>query len=626
MKIFIITILLTLSPAISPKQNVLYVGGDGNYESITQAIEDARDGDIIYIYKGVYKENIVIDKRLTIIGEDREETIIDGRYKDFVIEILKESVIKNLTVRNSGGYASNAGIKIYSKKNVLANLTIYRNNIGIFINERNNTIINCTFHSNGEGIYINSSSNTIRGSFFSHNALGIHSNSGIKIERSYFYTNGIGIYLHNSSNTEIRECGIENNNDNQGGVCLWSCQNVSINLCSFKNNGWGIRTIQSSSIKIKDSSFLRNTHSGLWILNSEVDISKCEILDNLRYGIAVTESYCKIRNCNIFNRLGLLCVRSTCDARYNWWGCFLGPSLLHTRKERIYGRVYVFPWLLERVDCGFSIDYKPFPVEVERPPISLRGLDSDSDGVPDWWERKWGYNPYTFENHRNLDPDEDGLNNVEECFTDKWGSNPFKKDIFLELDWMGSNKPIWTSKIVESFARKNISLHIDTGNLGGGEEIPYLPNFGYEGLRLLYWKYFLNNNLSNPRKGIFHYGLICDYGPARGFSFIGWDHLDSFVICAQMIKESLPHIPKNRIIACGIMHEIGHTLGLTVIDYGGIDNYMTTVPSLEWMKYRNYKSCMNYLYTYRIIDFSDGEEFNDWENMELSFFKDTHFP
>jgi hypothetical protein len=271
--------------------------------------------------------------------------------------------------------------------------------------------------------------------------------------------------------------------------------------------------------------------------------------------------------------------------------------------------------------------------------IPLPGFDSDGDLAPDWWEEKWGYDPYVWDNHRSLDPEKDGLNNLEECFTDKWGSNPFKKDIFLELDWMTTKDPANISnkpptgligKIVESFRKHNITLHVDDGDLGGGEEIPYLSHFSYAELRHFYWKYFLHNNLNNPRKGIFRYGLICNYGPGRGFSFIGWDHLDSFMLSAEAIHLTFPDVPRGQLITGGILHEVGHTLGLTVDDHIGIDNYVSVVPfTLQWIKYRNYKSSMNYQYTYEIIDFSDGThglgDFDDWGNIDLSFFKNTDF-
>ena len=48
----------------------LYVGGDGpgNYSAIQNAINDANIGDTIFVYSGVYFENIVVDISITLIG------------------------------------------------------------------------------------------------------------------------------------------------------------------------------------------------------------------------------------------------------------------------------------------------------------------------------------------------------------------------------------------------------------------------------------------------------------------------------------------------------------------------------------------------------------------------------
>ena len=78
------------------------------------------------------------------------------------------------------------------------------------------------------------------------------------------------------------------------------------------------------------------------------------------------------------------------------------------------------------------------------------------------------------------------------------------------------------------------------------------------------------------------------------------------------------------------MHETGHTLGLIADDFGGNDNQASIYPKYkEFWIYRNYKSVMNYRFTYFILDYSDGDngkiDYNDWGNMEFDFFKNTHF-
>lgn len=52
------------------------------------------------------------------------------------------------------------------------------------------------------------------------------------------------------------------------------------------------------------------------------------------------------------------------------------------------------------------------------------GADSDSDGMPDWWEIKYGLNPQSTAD-ANADPDGDGLTNAEEYQS---GTNPHASD------------------------------------------------------------------------------------------------------------------------------------------------------------------------------------------------------
>jgi len=627
------------------------------FQYICDAIENATEGDAVYVFNGVYYENVIVDKTLSIIGENKSSTIIDGTYKEFVIHLIADHVyVHNFTIRNSGGYMHNAGMKLDSENNLITECIFYRTKSGIYVNHTNdNEINNCTFHTNGEGIYLKSSRGSkIRDCFFYHNGLGLHSENSneIKINGCYAHTNGIAFFFNNSSNIESIRCAVYNNNDNQGGFFLSYCSNINISDCNVYHNGFGIKISNSSTIYISNCNLFCNTHFAINInKNSEnIMIEQCDLSENLRLGIQAKNSNFRLLNNNIHNSLcGLYSIYSLCDARHNWWGSPFGPALFEREsKDRIlmkFGRVTVFPWLLQKVETAgtnWEIDYELFNVEINNSryvEIELPGPDSDNDHVPDWWEEKWGYDPTSWDDHKNLDPDNDGLNNIEECYTDKYGSNPFHKDVFLEFDWVeaknpnnASNKPpdYYVDKMIAVFEKQNISLHVDLGNLEGGEEIPYVAHFSYADLRDLYWEYFLHNNLNNPRKGIFHYCLVCDYGAGPGFTFVGWNHLDSFQISAQALKENSPLFSRGRLIVAGALHELGHTFGLTVDDHGGNDNMIAAkLFTIQWWKYMKYKSCMNYRYTYSIINYSDGShgkgDFDDWTNLDFTFFKNTHF-
>ena len=265
------------------------------------------------------------------------------------------------------------------------------------------------------------------------------------------------------------------------------------------------------------------------------------------------------------------------------------------------------------------------------PTVNDIGRDDDNDGIPIEWEWKWGYNPFKKDSHNVLDPDNDGLNNYEEYLTSQWSSDPFRQDIFIELDQMsagpngepasflpdGSKELLYTA-----FNRYNKVLHIDDGCMGGGEIIPFDEKTVHEKLENVYWSYFLHGNENNWRRYVFRYGLVVYDPGGPGYNF--WN--GAYVIGTKYVdKKVFPKTQKIREItyASVYMHECGHTLSL---HNPGVDNQNSKFPwQVDFWKYGPYKSCMNYRYTYRLVDYSDGSrsinDFNDWEDMDLTRFQ-----
>jgi len=257
------------------------------------------------------------------------------------------------------------------------------------------------------------------------------------------------------------------------------------------------------------------------------------------------------------------------------------------------------------------------------------GIDYDNDGVAIEWEDKYGYNPFSAENHSLLDPDNDGLSNLEEYYMRYNLSNPFAKDIFIEIDYMPQYR-IYNESIqmlYDAFSKHNITLHIEVD-----DALPYFERIYYKEARDFYWDYFLNYDVNNPKHGIYHYIILVAYGPGArgGNAFVGFDNCDSILLACQYINDW--RIGEKRKIAYAslLMHELGHNLGLFEDDFGGIDNESCNAPWLAgYWKYANYKSCLNYRYSFELIDYSDGRnginDFNDWDKIDLSFFKNSYY-
>ncbi len=67
---------------LTSRGNWLYVGGSGpgNYTTIQDAVDNASEGDTVFVFddSSPYVENIVVNTSLSLIGEKKETTIING--------------------------------------------------------------------------------------------------------------------------------------------------------------------------------------------------------------------------------------------------------------------------------------------------------------------------------------------------------------------------------------------------------------------------------------------------------------------------------------------------------------------------------------------------------------------
>lgn len=120
---------------------------DADYTTIQKAIDNSSDGDVIEVHSGVYHENVILYKQLTLLGVDSGSgrPVLDAGGSGSVISIsANDSVVRGFNVTGSGGCGcGNAGIKIGSSNNIVEDNIIYNNKYGIYIQPyvTNNTMI-----------------------------------------------------------------------------------------------------------------------------------------------------------------------------------------------------------------------------------------------------------------------------------------------------------------------------------------------------------------------------------------------------------------------------------------------------------------------------------------------------
>src|SRR4030043_1264904 len=94
-----------------------------DYSTIQEAINGALSGDTIFVRSGIYYEHVVVNKTVSLVGENSDMTIIDGNGTGHVVKIVRDNVnVTNFTVRKGGSKMFpdfEAGISLNNAKGCL---------------------------------------------------------------------------------------------------------------------------------------------------------------------------------------------------------------------------------------------------------------------------------------------------------------------------------------------------------------------------------------------------------------------------------------------------------------------------------------------------------------------------
>lgn len=287
---------------IDPKERgiILYVGGNGpnNYTSIQSAIIAALPGDIVFVFSGIYYENIIINKTIQVIGEETISTIIDGMGVDIGATLTaNHATLNNFTVRNAGSY----GIYLNScSDSIIENCISTQNNLfGIRCDLcQNCTIRNTESHHNSRyGIYVVSSPHSIlmncivyendNPNYHDHGIVVLAS-ADTTIMNCQSYNNYYGIYLDTSPNCHITNCTAYGNAGYGIHLIYKSNNTVISNCCTYNNAGFGIFVEFSSYCKITNC-IAHHTNVGVFLFSNAFnnEVNHCTVYNNSWAGIYI---------------------------------------------------------------------------------------------------------------------------------------------------------------------------------------------------------------------------------------------------------------------------------------------------------------------------------------------------
>ena len=341
----------------------LYVGGGGpgNYSTIQSAINAASAGDTVFVYAGTYPENIVIGTTITLLGQNKNTTIIRGSGAAATVNVTAEKItLKDFTIQNDGTQngiytatgshqftndiftMTSHGIYLfYSSENIMTNDLFYGNShTGIFMQVgANNTISQSQFYNNtDEAMFLTGCGRThIERNSIHENGMGIHGYevTGIFIQNNTIVSNSWGIRFDGAftvhSNFNIISFNTIDDNV-EGGIHIEHSQFNTIEFNEIQGNGKGI------DFKLTGL----NTITSNNIMSSKV----VEIMLTYSLGDHVTHN-------NINNsQQSLVLLQITfgfSDAGKNWWGSKEWPL---RRVRPVIGWMIVLPWLMSPLDLN----------------------------------------------------------------------------------------------------------------------------------------------------------------------------------------------------------------------------------------------------------------------------------
>lgn len=228
-----------------------------NYPTIQRAIDHANSGDTVSVKAGTYRENVIVNKPIRLLGENPSTTIIDGMQNGVVVQVnANDTTISGFMITGSNHswipFEGASGVRLgcsdpsfVSRCQITSN-KIVGNDFGISASGFSNTISKNQIYANvregifiwsygaaydisdntikdngGTGIDLRCSGSVVHGNFLGNNCHGIsvsncYSND---VYQNYILANrDSGIWLSGIPGNSYNNVIYENTIDNRGSV------------------------------------------------------------------------------------------------------------------------------------------------------------------------------------------------------------------------------------------------------------------------------------------------------------------------------------------------------------------------------------------------------------------------
>ena len=355
--IFILLIFLSFNNGFNSirtvRANTITVPDD--YPTIQVAIAHANDGDTVFVKNGIYYTGdnnlIIIDKTISLIGEDPEKTIISGLFSIYIGSTPAIRVgAPNVTI---------SGFTITNCRTAIAIANYYDESFPSGCKIIYNNIVN-----NSEGIRPQRSDLLIHGNNITNNKSGIkgwNTKNIIVSDNNISHNENFGVDIGICRNITI--CGNTISN-NTGGLNLVYYGPHFVYGNNITNNDWGLRFAEGCSNAKVYGNIIANNSAGvvLLIFPNEGDVVFSGVGNKVFGNIFVDNFEQVVQNEGEFGYLNLPYSKGTDVVLWdngtvgNYWGDYL--IKYSNASEMGNSGVGDTPYFID----GVNIDYFPLVI------------------------------------------------------------------------------------------------------------------------------------------------------------------------------------------------------------------------------------------------------------------------
>ncbi|MCX7422258.1 MAG: right-handed parallel beta-helix repeat-containing protein [Planctomycetia bacterium] len=297
------------SPVPNQRRLIVALEGPADFRSIQAAINAATPGDVVVVKPGIYRQRLLLEKSLDMLG--------DGPASDIIVECDDKSC---LTVNADSASVNGLSFRLTKKDYIASAIKVINGDAriedciivggcnieGDFLAPKA-VLINCQFQgTHGRpGVLVKQMGRaTIQNcKFRGGDASGIlvRLKGEATIEGCDICENNLGITICEEGKATIRNCQIRGSSDN--GVLVKLNGEATIEGCDIaQNKTSGVVVAEKSEVTIKNCQVYDNHQVGTLVnMHSKATIQNCQIHDN--YQAVSIQLFCTaaINNCEIHN-------------------------------------------------------------------------------------------------------------------------------------------------------------------------------------------------------------------------------------------------------------------------------------------------------------------------------------